>query len=219
MKNYGGGDENHDHALKLLSLYPISTLDVGNGYFGFWATFQYSNVLSYCIHCLGINGEMVECNGSWELTPLCFLFFIFKQVERVVSRSGVWLWYVLVLSRLTHQTCSMNQQRTRDATNTARGWLYAEICDVSERTCVNERHFYASFRLRRRIQWRFLTFITNWIIALRRGGCDVSIVPLVVRVWRVVVEKWPYQCVQSVAWLWKSQIYPLKPPNLKITVK
>ena len=22
MKNYGGGDENHDHALKLLSLYP-----------------------------------------------------------------------------------------------------------------------------------------------------------------------------------------------------
>jgi hypothetical protein len=111
--------------------------------------------------------------------------------ERVVSRSGVWLWYVLVLSRLTHQTCSMNQQRTRDATNTARGWLYAEICDVSERTCVNERHFYASFRLRRRIQWRFLTFIANWIIALRRGGCDVSIVPLVVRVWRVVVKKDP----------------------------
>ena len=125
-----------------------------------------------------------------------FVIFLFKQVERVVSRSGVWLWNVLVLSRLTHQTCSMDQQQTRDATNVARGWFYAEICDVSERTCVNERQFYASLRLRRRIQWRFLTFITNWIIALRRGGCDVSIVPLVVRVRRVVVEKWSYQCVQ-----------------------
>ena len=87
MKNYRGGDENHDHALKLLSLYPISTLDVGNGYFGFWATFQYSNVLSYCIHCLGINGE--RWNATEGENWLLFVCNIFKQVERVVSRSGV----------------------------------------------------------------------------------------------------------------------------------
>ena len=196
MKHYGGVDEHHDHALKLLSLYPH--LNFGCGKWMFWLlgdvlVFQRALIL---FTLLGDQWGEVECNGRWELTPLSLLFFLFNQVERVVSRSGVWLWNVLVLSRLTHQTCSMDQQQTRDATNVARGWFYAEICDVSERTCVNERQFYASLRLRRRIQWRFLTFITNWIIALRRGGCDVSIVLLVVRVRRVVVEKWSYQCVQ-----------------------
>ena len=34
MKNYGGGDENHDHALKLLSLYPH--LNFGCGKWMFW---------------------------------------------------------------------------------------------------------------------------------------------------------------------------------------
>ena len=46
----------------------------------------------------------------------------------------------------------MDQQQTENATNAARGWLYAEICDVSESTCEIERHFYATLRRGRGIQ-------------------------------------------------------------------
>ena len=83
----------------------------------------------------------------------------------------------------------MDQQQTENATNAARGWLYAEICDVSESTCEIERHFYATFRLGRGIQRDCRTINTTLIDAMCRGGCDLSIVPPVVLVGRVAAEK------------------------------
>ena len=96
---------------------------------------------------------------------------------------------MLIFSRLTFQTCSIDQQQGRDASNAARGWPCAEICNVSESTCVNERHFYATLRLRRGIQRRYITIGAEWINAMRSGGRDRSKVPLIVSVRRVVVEK------------------------------
>ena len=139
----------------------------------------------------------VSMGRRWNATAgkkrpsLCLSFFSTKQAERLVSTRGVWLWYVLIFSRLTFQTCSIDQQQGRDASNAAWGWLCVGICNVSDSTCENECHFLAPLGLRPGIQWRFLTFDANWNNAMRSGGCDRSIVPLIVSVRRVVAEKWP----------------------------
>jgi len=139
----------------------------------------------------------VSMERQWNATAgkkrpsLCLSFFSTKQVERLVSTRGVWLWYVLIFSRLTFQTCSIDQQQGRDASNAAWGWSSVGICNVSDSTCENKCHFLAPLGLRPGIQWRFLTFDANWNNAMRSGGCDRSIVPLIVSVRRAVAEKWP----------------------------
>ena len=190
-KKYGGRDGNYDDMLKMRGLRCIPVLEVGNGYFGYWALFWHYNGLLYAYICAGINWHAGKNSRRWEPSHLSLLFCSIKYVERLVSNSGVWLSYVLVLSRLTLQTFSMDQQQTDDATNAAWGCSYAEICNVSESTCGNERHFYACFWLKRGIQRPNLTFEANTNNTECRGDYDRSIVPLIVLARRVVAEKWP----------------------------
>ena len=92
-------------------------------------------------------------------------------------------------SRLTFQTCYMDQPQERDASNAAGGWSCEEICNVSENTVESECHCCVSFRLRRGIQRRCSTFGVDLNNAMCRGGSKDSKVPLIVFVQRVVAEK------------------------------
>ena len=135
-------------------------------------------------------------------------FFLLKQVKRLVSRRDVRPWYVLIFSRLTFQTYPMYQQKAGNTSNDSRRWQSKEICNVSESTCGNERHFYAFLRLRPGIQRRYITIGAEWINAMRSGGRDRSKVPLIVSVRRVVVEKWLSLSIEASRMTLKTSIWP-----------
>ena len=140
-------------------------------------------------------GRRWNARAGKNRPSLCLSFFSTKQVERLVSTRGVWLRYVLIFSRLTFQTCYMDQLQERDASNAAGGWSCEEICNVSENTVESECHCCVSFRLRRGIQRRCSTFGVDLNNAMCWGGSKDSKVPLIVFVQRVVAEKWHWQCV------------------------
>ena len=87
----------------------------------------------------------VSMGRRWNATAgkkrpsLCLSFFSTKQAERLVSTRGVWLWYVLIFSRLTFQTCSIDQQQGRDHQTPhgdGRVWEYATSRTARVKTSV-----------------------------------------------------------------------------------
>ena len=157
---------------------------------------------------VGINGEVVEVSRRWDSIPLCLRFSSTETSQTTREQEGHSALIVLIFSCLTFQTYPMYQRQAGDTSNDSRRWQSKEICNVSESTCGNERHFYAFLRLRPGIQRGYITIGAEWINAMRSVGCDRSKVPLIVSVRRVVAEKWPEQNAHVSRMTLETSIWP-----------